>query len=430
MNRLQTMIQFRWGLALALIVLLVAAPAARQQVGAAPAIQSGMLCTTNSTATFTLTAREGTIQMSDGNAVYMWGYGLGNGDFQYPGPVLCVNEGDNVTIVLKNALQQDTSLVFPGQENVMANGAPSQPQVNAQGQLWSLAQAAPANGGTATYSFVASKPGTYIYQSGTNAMIQVQMGLFGALVVRPLNRPGWAYNNEMSAFNPNTEFIQMLSEIDPVMHSKVQAGESFDFNNFLPRYWLINGRGFPDTLAPNNAAWLPAQPYSALVHIQVYDPTLNNQPALVRYINFGFREIPFHPHGNHSRLIARDGNFLAGSGNQDLSNEHFSMGIGPGQTWDATLNWRNVENYNPETNPVPVLIPRDQNLVFGPFFSGSPYLGSGEPLPPGETQYNQCGEYYHLAHNHALNQIVAWGVVNGGQVTFTRVDPLGGCPVR
>ncbi len=36
-----------------------------------------------------------------------------------------------------------------------------------------------------TYSFVASKPGTYIYESGTNPEKQVRMGLFGALIVRP-----------------------------------------------------------------------------------------------------------------------------------------------------------------------------------------------------------------------------------------------------
>ena len=35
-------------------------------------------------------------------------------------------------------------------------------------------------------------------------------------------------------------------------------------NNYHPRYWLINGRGFPDSIADNGASWLPTQPYGAL----------------------------------------------------------------------------------------------------------------------------------------------------------------------
>ena len=48
--------------------------------------------------------------------------------FQHPGPVLCVNEGDTVTVILNNTLPRAVSIMFPGQENVLANGAPAQPQ--------------------------------------------------------------------------------------------------------------------------------------------------------------------------------------------------------------------------------------------------------------------------------------------------------------
>ena len=42
---------------------------------------------------------------------------------------------------------------------------------------------------------------------------------------------------------------------------------------------MINGRSMPDTLAPNNASWLPNQPYGALVHIKPYDAATNPLPA-------------------------------------------------------------------------------------------------------------------------------------------------------
>ena len=34
-----------------------------------------------------------------------------------------------------------------------------------------------------TYTFTASNPGTYVYESGTDTGKQVQMGLYGALIV-------------------------------------------------------------------------------------------------------------------------------------------------------------------------------------------------------------------------------------------------------
>ncbi len=34
----------------------------------------------------------------------MWGYSNGFDPFQHPGPVLCVHEGDTVTVILHNTL--------------------------------------------------------------------------------------------------------------------------------------------------------------------------------------------------------------------------------------------------------------------------------------------------------------------------------------
>src|SRR6202035_5971923 len=42
-----------------------------------------------------------------------------------------------------------------------------------------------APGHVGTYSFVASHPGTYLYESGTSPELQDQMGLIGTLIVRP-----------------------------------------------------------------------------------------------------------------------------------------------------------------------------------------------------------------------------------------------------
>jgi FtsP/CotA-like multicopper oxidase with cupredoxin domain len=392
---------------------------------------TGIICTSNPTSTFTLTTREGNISTPDGNIVYMWGYSAGDDPFQYPSPVLCVTEGDTVTIVLHNALRKDVSIIFPGQENVLANGEPSQPQFDGSGNLTSLAPVAPANGGTMTYSFVASKPGTYLYESGTETAEQVNMGLFGGLVVRPAAHPTWAYNDVVvsgtmtvtTEFNPQAEHILIFSEIDPMLHMAVEQGLPYNMNNYRPRYWMINGRSFPDTVAPNGAEWLPDQPYGSLIYIHPYDPAANPYPALIRYISVGTENYPHHPHGNHGRIIAQDGHVLIGSEGEDMSYEKFTILLGPGQTYDELFAWTDVEHWDPNENPIPVTIPQLQNLTFGTFYSGSPYLGKIDTLPVGSQVLNSCGEYYHIAHNHALQQITAWGVVLSGHITFTRIDP-------
>ncbi len=386
--------------------------------GVAPS--TGMMCTESATATFTLTAKEGYISLTDGNVIYMWSYADGTDDFQHPGPILCVNEGDTVTVVLHNELPADTSIVFPGQANVQANGVPMEPQFNGAGELVSMTNVATANGGSMTYEFVAEQPGTYVYQSGTNPGVQTQMGLFGGLVVRPALGADYAYNDPDTKFNPDTEYIMMLSEIDPLMHQAIERGETFDMSDYNARYFLINGRTFPDTLAPNNAAWLPSQPYSSMAHIHPYDAVENPDPAIDRFIGMGVEGYPFHPHAFNARVVGRDGRLTAGPGGEDMTEERFSIPVNPGQTADALYEWTDVYAWDEGTFPVD--IPSDQNLVTGLFY-GSPFLGNQDTVPVGAHSVNQCGEFYHIAHNHALQQITGWGVVLVGQVTFTRIDP-------
>jgi hypothetical protein len=207
-------------------------------------------------------------------------------------------------------------------------------------------------------------------------------------------------------------------------------------NNYTPRYWNYNGRSFPDTVADNGVDWLPNQPYGSLIYIHPFDdqefladgvtPNLNYNPypALIRYLNVGTMDYSHHPHGNHGRLIAWDGNLLKSPDSQwDMSSEEFTVTIGPGQTMDSLFAWEDVEGWNPVDNPIPVVIPQLQDLSVGLFYSGSPYLGNVENLPVGTQSLNQCGEYYHIAHNHALHQITAWGVVLSGHITFARIDP-------
>ncbi|NJD05336.1 MAG: copper oxidase [Methylococcaceae bacterium] len=392
----------------------------------------GVACTSGGpNPTFNLDTAIGNIPMPDGNSIFMWSYALTGQPFQTPGPVLCVNEGDTVTIVLHNKLAEPASIMFPGQENVTVGGQPVQPEITGT-TITSLTNSAVPNG-TVSYTFTASKPGTYIYESGTNPEKQVRMGLHGALIVRPTLGADYLFDRSDSRFTTtansgtatpwNEEFMVLLSEIDPYQHQAEESGvySFYDITQYRPRYWQLNGRGFPDAIADNAASWLPNQPYGALARVHPVDAS-HPYPGAIRYLNVGSLDYPFHPHGNNGLVIGRDGRPLAGPGGQDLSFEKFVVNVGPGQTWDVIFKWYDAENYS-ASNPVPMALPDPANLSYLDFYSGSPYLGQQGTLPPGITTVNQCGEFFIISHNHSLFQLNSWGLTMSGPATYMRVDP-------
>ncbi|WP_432876910.1 multicopper oxidase domain-containing protein [Kribbella sp. CA-245084] len=377
---------------------------------------TGMICTAGTVAgttrTFDLVASAGTIDTPDGNSVFMWSYSPAGGHFQSPGPVLCATQGQTIVVHLHNNLPEATSILFPGQDGIVA------PTGGSAGLLTTEAAA----GGDVTYTFTAGQPGTYLYESGTDTAKQIEMGLAGALIVRPTLGDNFAYGDASTQFAPAREYLLLLSDIDSDLHHAVEVGGTYDVNALRNRYFAINGREFPDTIQDNGSALLPNQPYGSLVRLQPNTPA-DNRPALIRMINVGAVNHPFHPHGNHTRQIAQDGRLVA-------STEHFGETIGSGQTEDFLLRWDDADNWSPTANPLPVAQPNYRNLFFkdgNTWYSGSPYLGYKGTLPVGTASQNACGEWYFPLHSHALNEFTNYDQGFGGMGTLLRVDPAGGC---
>jgi FtsP/CotA-like multicopper oxidase with cupredoxin domain len=419
----------RLGVVLALVLAAGSLVLAQGQATALPpgAPKIGMVCTpgtvSGSTHTFNLVTNTGYVNTPDGNSLFMWSYANhdapDNDHFQTPGPVLCATQGETVVVNLTNTLPEPTSIVFPGQDaQVTATGGAAGPITTEAG----------ASGGTVSYSFTAGSPGTYLYESGSDQAKQVEMGLYGALVVRPnattcpvVAGTDCAYG-PATRFDPTREYLLVLHELDPDLHHAVETSGTYDANALRNRYFTINGREFPDTIQDNGSALLPNQPYGALVRLQPNTAT-NTQPALIRMVNAGELNHPFHPHGNHTREIAQDGRAVAPT-------EHFGETIGSGQTLDYLIRWDDQDNWDPNSNQLPVAQPNYRNLTFkdgNTFYSGSPYLGYKGTLPTGTVQQNICGEWYFPWHSHALNEFSNFDEGFGGMATLLRVDPPGGC---
>ncbi len=272
---------------LLVIVALFGAALSYKTVQAAAPLTTPCDSSTPGQTTCALWATSGSINLPGAANLPIWGYASGPGVTltQPGGPILIANQGDSVTINLTNELGEDTALLLQGQ--------PVPPD---------LTGAVP--GGTKSYSFTASNPGTYLYEAGLlpNAEHQVAMGLYGVLIVRPA-AAGQAYDSASSAYDD--EAVVVLSEIDPALNNNPG---SFDLRNYAPRYFLINGQSYPNTTNIETAA---------------------GKRVLLRYVNAGMQYHSLAMLGVRQTVLAND--------SFPLQNSHRIVAetIGPGQTADA-----------------------------------------------------------------------------------------------
>ena len=233
-----------------------------------------------------------------GASVPVWGYSFtSSATATLPGgPTIIVNQGDTVTITLHNSLSERTALIFQGQDMI-----PDTTGV--------------AAGDTGTYTFTASRPGTYLYEAGLlpNAQHQVAMGLYGALVVRPVDGTNipitiQAYASASTAFDD--EAVVVLSEIDPALNNSASPA-AFDMRNYAPKYFLINGKVYPNT-----------DPI----------PTLAGNKVLLRYANAGLLPYSMSVLGLRQTAIAMDGSPFS------YPRTIVAETIAPGQTADMIVS--------------------------------------------------------------------------------------------
>lgn len=224
----KTLSQIKATAVLLLVLALLAAGIGPRQALADPQPGTTNDASVQAVVSFDLYAMPGSLTLPGPTTVPVWGYSLAPaGPAQVPGPVLVVTQGDTVNVTLHNGLAVPTALYFQGQSMIP-----------------DLTGAAP--GGTQPYSFVATDPGIYLYEAGLLAGAQYQgpMGLYGALIVRPTLGANYAYNDAATLFNVEAPIV--LSEIDPALNNAASPA-TFDMRNYAAKYFLINGKAYPQT---------------------------------------------------------------------------------------------------------------------------------------------------------------------------------------
>jgi len=204
------------------------------------------------------------------------------------------------------------------------------------------------------YVYRPHEPGTYMYHCHVEDVEHVHMGMTGMVFVRPAMGPKFLYNDASTGFD--REFAMFLSEVWAEAHwadSHIQLPE---WSDYRPDFSLLNGRVYPDTIAPNGILdtarsintlatmrdtatgdlavatgyeRLQYQPYSSLV-------TCNEgERVALRFANLGFKQAAMTIPGIKMRVVGSDATPMVGRDGTDISYETNTISFGAGESHDV-----------------------------------------------------------------------------------------------
>lgn len=187
----------------------------------------------------TLVVRQIQRTMHDGNQIDFWVFcqdGMGGGGCTLPSPVLELNVGATANITLNMMMAPQEAPPYHG-HTIHPHGVDvpqSEDGVPETG--------ATVTGDTYTFSVDSRYVGGHMYHCHVHTVKHLEMGMYGAIVVKNGNR----INNNGPTYD--YEWNMVLSAVDPAYHSAV--GDSTVFADYNPRYFLINGQEGLSTGAP------------------------------------------------------------------------------------------------------------------------------------------------------------------------------------
>lgn len=230
-----------------------------------------------------------------------------------------------------------------------------------------------------TYVYRPHDPGTYMFHCHVEDVEHVQMGMTGLVFVRPAQNGNtsfypsgkYVFNDGDGSTGYDREFGMHLSEMWVDSHwadSHIQLPE---WSDYKPDFSMINGRVYPDTIAPNGGGYdgdgdlipptgrpeLQYQPISSLVNCNA------GERVLLRFTNLGFMQDSMTLDGIQMRVVGKDATMLK-NGSTNISYLTNTIVIGAGESYDA------IFTAPPHTGPG-----YDTYLLYNRNFSRSHSLG-------------------------------------------------------
>jgi len=225
------------------------------------------------------------------------------------------------------------------------------------------------------YIYRPRDPGTYMFHCHVEDVEHVHMGMTGPVHVRalqnrygnPAGAPvarykggaagaplGYAYNDGVALNHPastayDREFCMQLSEVWGDSHWADAHIQLPEWSDYRADFSLLNGRVYPDTLAPNGSIdpFNPVRDAAGDLIAPAGRPDLQYQPlsalvtcnagerVLLRFANLGFRESAMTLAGIKMKVVGKDATPMKGRDGTDTSYEASTVSFGAGESIDA-----------------------------------------------------------------------------------------------
>lgn len=207
-----------------------------------------------------------------------------------------------------------------------------------------------------TYVFNSHDPGTYMYHCHVEDVEHVQMGMTGLVFVRPYQDSNttlypsgtYVYNDGDGSTGYDREFAMFLSEVWAESHWADAHIQLPEWSDYKTDFALLNGRVYPDTLAPNGSIdpfnpvtdpngdliatagyeHLQYQPLSSLVNC------IAGERVLLRFANLGFKQAAMTLTGIKMQVVGRDATFLR-NGSTSTSYATNTVSLNAGESADV-----------------------------------------------------------------------------------------------
>lgn len=294
------------------------------------------------------------------------------GHVQHSAPLLFFDEGDAIQLTLSNlglAVRPDLTDPHTVHWHGFRNALPIFDGVPEMSISVGIGKDFP-------YYYHPTDPGTYMYHCHNEDVEHVQMGMDGILFVRPAQNKtgngagapvarynggsataplGYVYNDGVALSDPRStaydrEITIFLNEFWAQSHYDDAHIQVSDWSDFHADFYLMNGRSYPDTLAPNGGGTdlstgalippagrpdLESQPLSSLVQCNAGDR------VLLRFVNLGYTQPAMTLTGIAMHVIGKDATPLRGLGSGGLRNGNDTsyytnmIYMGAGEAYDA-----------------------------------------------------------------------------------------------
>ena len=301
-----------------------------------------------------------------------------SGGAELSAPMLYFDEGDDVVITLWN-ISESQRPEAPDFHTIHFHGFPNQiPYFDGVPD----SSLTPTINSSLTYRYIIRQPGSFMYHCHVDDVEHVHMGLTGIVFIRPAqNRTGagggpparyaggpptapagYVFNDGVAPGQPGStsydrEFAFILTEADVRFHWNNAHQQENDFSEYNPTFALMNGRAYPDTLAPNRPDYLPSGPGFSLadfeasyarLHRNPWSSLIEAQPGetiLLRFSNLGFKEHSMTLPGLEMWVVGRDSEqltagrpgFAGGPPRADATWKSDVVHLGPGESRDVLV---------------------------------------------------------------------------------------------